>query len=304
MSLADLDAHEVEWVEPVGVDYRGYRLHELPPNGQGVAALIALGILARCDLAGHPVDSVASLHLQIEAMKLAFADVYRHIADPRTMNVEVRSLLDPNYLEARARQIDPNRAQSHDGGTLSTGGTVYLAAADAEGMMVSFIQSNFGGFGSGVVVPGTGISLQNRGSSFTLKRGHPNEVGPGKRPFHTIIPAFVTRDGAPVMSFGVMGGAMQPQGHVQTMVRLADHGQNPQAVCDAPRWRVRDGLEVELEPGVDTATVNELARLGHRVMRPDPSNYFDFGAGQFIYRLDDGYLAASDSRRDGQAVGF
>ena len=304
LALTDLDAHAVEWVDPVGIGYRGYTLHELPPNGQGVAALIALGILAHHDLAAHPVDSVASLHLQIEAMKLAFADVYRHVADPRAMNVEVASLLDPRYLAERARRIDPARAQRPAAGIPSRGGTVYLTAADADGMMVSYIQSNYGGFGSGVVVPGTGVSLQNRGSAFTLERGHANEVGPGKRPFHTIIPAFVSRDGAPVMSFGVMGGTMQPQGHVQIMVRLADHGQNPQAACDAPRWRVRDGLEVELEPGFDAATVAGLIRLGHRVVQPDPSSYFDFGAGQFIYGSLDGYLAASDPRRDGQAVGF
>jgi gamma-glutamyltranspeptidase / glutathione hydrolase len=288
----------------VGVDYRGYTLHELPPNGQGVAALIALGILTHHDLAAHPVDSAVSLHLQIEAMKLAFADAHLHVADPPAMRTDVASLLDTQYLAGRARRIDPARAQSPASGVPSRGGTVYLAAADAEGMMVSYIQSNYGGFGSGVVVPGTGVSLQNRGSAFTLDRGYPNEVGPGKRPFHTIIPAFVTRGGAPVMSFGVMGGTMQPQGHVQIMVRLADYGQNPQAACDAPRWRVRDGLELELEPGVDPATVSALIRLGHRVVQPDPSSYFDFGAGQFIHTLHDGYLAASDPRRDGQAVGF
>jgi gamma-glutamyltranspeptidase/glutathione hydrolase len=304
MNLADLDAHAVEWVAPVGVDYRGYTLHELPPNGQGLAALIALGILAHRDVAAHEVDSAASLHLQIEAMKLAFADVYRHVADPRAMTIEAASLLDSGYLAERARQIDPARAQRPAAGRPARGGTVYLTGADADGMMVSLIQSNYAGFGSGVVVPGTGVSLQNRGSAFTLERGHPNEVGPGKRPFHTIIPAFVTRGGTPVMSFGVMGGAMQPQGHVQIMVRLADHGQNPQAACDAPRWRVRDGLEVELEPGFDAATVAGLIRLGHRVVRTDPASYFDFGAGQFVYRLADGYLAASDPRRDGQAVGF
>jgi gamma-glutamyltranspeptidase/glutathione hydrolase len=301
---SDLDAHEVEWVEPVTIDYRGFTLHELPPNGQGVAALMALGILDYHDLAAYPVDSALSLHLQIEAMKLAFADVYRHVAEPVAMKMKVSSLLDPRYLAERSRRIDPGRAQPPAAGSLSGGGTVYLTAADADGMMVSYIQSNYGGFGSGVVVPGTGISLQNRGSGFTLERGHPNEVGPGKRPFHTIIPAFVTRGGAPVMSFGVMGGTMQPQGHVQIMVRLADHGQNPQAACDAPRWRVRAGLEVELEPGVDSATVAALIGFGHRVVQADPASYFDFGAGQFIYKLPEGYLAASDPRRDGQAVGF
>lgn len=304
LSLADLEAHAVEWVTPIGIDYRGYMLHELPPNGQGVAALIALGILGQHDLAAHPVDSAASLHLQIEAMKLAFADVYRHVAEPEAMATDVATLLDPGYLAARARLVDSARARAPAAATPPGGGTVYLAAADGHGMMVSYIQSNYGGFGSGVVVPGTGISLQNRGSAFTLEPGHPNGVGPGKRPFHTIIPAFVTRDGAPVMSFGVMGGTMQPQGHVQIMVRLVDYGQNPQAACDAPRWRVRDALEVELEPAIDPATVAALVRLGHRVVQPDLASYFDFGAGQFIYRLPECYLAASDPRRDGQAVGF
>lgn len=304
MTLADLDAHAVEWVAPIAVDYRGYRLHELPPNGQGIAALIALGILGHHDLAAQAVDSAASLHLQIEAMKLAFADVHRHVADARAMAVEVPSLLDGGYLAQRAREIDPARARLPSPGPVPGGGTVYLTAADADGMMVSYIQSNYGGFGSGVVVPGTGISLQNRGSGFTLEPGHPNRVGPGKRPFHTIIPAFVTRAGAPVMSFGVMGGAMQPQGHVQIMVRLADYRQNPQAACDAPRWRVRDGDAVEFEPGVDAQTIAHLVRLGHRVVAGDAASYFDFGAGQFIYRLADGYFAASDPRRDGQAVGF
>ena len=304
MSVADLDAHGVDWVEPVSIDYRGFTLHELPPNGQGIAALSALGILHHLDLVARPVDSSASLHLQIEAMKLAFADAYAHVSDPETMRVGVPDLLDPDYLAQRAECIDRAQAREARAGTLPRGGTVYLTAADADGMMVSFIQSNYIGFGSGVVVPGTGISLQSRGFAFTLERGHPNEVGGRKRPFHTIIPAFVTRDGAPFMSFGVMGATMQPQGHLQIMVRLADYGQNPQAACDAPRWKVGDGLNVEVEPSMDPLVVSELARLGHRIAPPDPQSYLDFGAGQFICRLDDGYLAASDPRRDGQAVGF
>ena len=304
MSLADLDAHRADWVEPVAVEYRGLTLHELPPNGQGVAALIALGMLENLDFTAHAADSAASLHLQIEAMRLAFADVFAQVADQDTMRVGVHDLLDPIYLTERAKLIDPARAMAPQSAALPRGGTVYLTAADANGMMVSFIQSNFSGFGSGVVVSGSGISLQNRGTCFTLEPGHPNEVAGCKRPFHTIIPAFVTRRGVPVMSFGVMGALMQPQGHVQIMVRLADYGQNPQAACDAPRWKVLDGLSVELEPGIDAAVVSELSRLGHRVAQPDPQSYFDFGAGQFIARLDRGYLAASDPRRDGQAVGF
>lgn len=300
----DLAEHRVDWVETISKNYRGLTVHELPPNGTGVAALMALGILEHLDLAAHPVDSASSLHLQIEAMKLAFADAFAHVADPASMRVRAADLLHPGYLASRASLIDPARALEVRPGALPRGGTVYLTAADESGMMVSFIQSNYAGFGSGVVVPGTGISLQNRGSCFTLERGHPNEVAGGKRPFHTIIPAFVTRGGMPVMSFGVMGGLMQAQGHVQIMVRLADYGQNPQTACDAPRWKVLDGLNVELEPGIGESVVAELARRGHRVVQPDGSSYFDFGAGQFIYRLDEGYFAASDPRRDGQAVGF
>ena len=182
-------------------------------------------------------------------------------------------------------------------------GTVYLTAADANGGMISYIQSNYMGFGSGVVVPGTGISLQNRGSAFSLLAGHPNHVSGGKRPFHTIIPAFLTRGGKAVMSFGVMGADMQPQGHLQMTVRLVDHGQNPQAAADAPRWKVTKDGGVLLEQAVDETIARELARRGHRVARATVGS-MEFGAAQLIHRLDDGYVAASEPRRDGQAVGF
>jgi gamma-glutamyltranspeptidase/glutathione hydrolase len=179
---------------------------------------------------------------------------------------------------------------------------VYLTAADASGVMVSMIQSNYIGFGCGVVVPGTGIALQNRGMDFTAAQGHPNRVGPNKRPFHTIIPGFVTRDGASVMSFGVMGGPMQPQGHVQVVARIADHGQNPQAACDGPRFRWVQGLQVSCESGFPDATLDELRRRGHDLITTE--DYNQFGSCQAIWRLDDGYFAASDPRRDGQAVAF
>jgi gamma-glutamyltranspeptidase / glutathione hydrolase len=306
MTAADLAAWQPEWVEPIAQDYAGHTLHEIPPNGQGIAALIALGILRHVDLASLPVDSCASQHLQIEAMKLAFADVYRFVAEPRAMTLTPAQMLDPAYLAARAKLIDPRRAQDFGPGHAPQGGTVYLSAADAGGMMVSFIQSNYMGFGSGVVVPGWGISLQNRGHGFTLDESRENVVGPGKRPFHTIIPAFVTRQGEPVMSYGVMGGDMQPQGHLQTLVRMLDYRQQPQAACDAPRWRVNGG-RVNAEPGFDPATVQALRELGHEVL-PFSDSYQDYGAGQFIWRLGepdvDGYAAASDPRRDGQAAGF
>jgi gamma-glutamyltranspeptidase/glutathione hydrolase len=222
------------------------------------------------------------------------------------MRLGVAQLLDDGYLAGRARLIDPARAQDFGPGHLPPGGTIYLTAADESGMMVSFIQSNYLGFGSGVVVPGYGLSLQNRGHGFTLERSRDNLVGPGKRPFHTIIPGFLTRDGRPLMSFGVMGGDMQPQGHLQTLVRMLDYHQQPQAACDAPRWRYHAGT-LSTEEGMPPATVAGLRTLGHGV-DSFADSYQDFGAGQFIWRLGDpaseGYVAASDPRRDGQAVGF
>jgi gamma-glutamyltranspeptidase/glutathione hydrolase len=290
-------------VTPLALDYRGATVHEIPPNGQGIAAQMALGILRSFDLAALPPDSVASQHLQIEAMKLAFADAYRHVGDPLTMRVSAAGLLDADYLAARARLIDPQRAQDFGAGDPPKGGTVYLCAADASGMMVSLIQSNYMGFGSGVVVPGTGISLQNRGAGFSLAPGHPNEIAGGKRPYHTIIPGFLTRDGKPLAAFGVMGGPIQPPGHVQTLVRLLDYRMNPQAALDAPRWKVNGKLSIDLEPAADGELRDGLRALGHELKSVEDS-YMDFGAGQFIVRMDEGYVGASDPRRDGYAAGF
>ncbi len=302
MRVSDLAAHASDWIAPLEIDYRGYTLHELPPNGQGIVALVALGILREFDVASLPVDSAESLHLQIEALKLAFADALAYVADLDHMPFAPKQMLDAGYLKQRARLIDLKRAQPFAAGKPPRGGTVYLTAADASGMMVSMIQSNFMGFGSGVVVPGTGISLQNRGGTFVMTGGHPNRVGPRKRPFQTIIPGFVTKSGKPVMSFGVMGGTMQPQGHVQVMVRIADYGQNPQAACDGPRFRWVQGLDVSVEDRMDPAVVAELERRGHRIVTVD--DYNQFGSCQAIWKLEDGYLAASDPRRDGQAAGF
>ena len=307
IDVADFAAYRPEWVDPIGIDYGGHRLHEIPPNGQGIAALIALGILRHFDLRSMAVDSVESQHLQIEAMKLAFADLYRHVADPAGMEFAAERLLDDAYLAGRAKMIDRQRAQPFEPGNPVRGGTIYLTAADERGMMVSFIQSNFMGFGSGVVVPGWGVSMQNRGHGFSLVPGSPNLVAPGKRPFHTIIPAFLTRDGLPQMSFGVMGGNMQPQGHLQTLVRMLDYGQQPQAACDAPRWRFNHGLEINVEAAMPEAVVRGLVERGH-VVEVIQDSYQDFGAGQFIWRLGDpgveGYVAASDPRRDGQAAAY
>jgi gamma-glutamyltranspeptidase/glutathione hydrolase len=301
LRAADMAAHVSDWVKPLEMDYRGYTLHEIPPNGQGIVALMALGMLEHFDLRSHPVDGADSLHLQIEAQKLAFADARAFVADIDHMKaVPPLSLLDKNYLKSRARLIDMKRAQDFGHGTPPRSGTVYLSAADASGMMVSFIQSNYMGFGSGVVVDG--ISLQNRGGTFVVQRGHPNCVGPKKRPYQTIIPGFVTKDGKPVMSFGVMGGTMQPQGHAQVMVRIADYEQSPQAACDGPRFRVVQGLEVSVEDGMPASSLEELKRRGHHIVTVD--DYNQFGCAQLIWKLDGGYFAASDPRRDGQAVGF
>jgi gamma-glutamyltranspeptidase/glutathione hydrolase len=302
-TLADFAAHEADWVAPLAQDYRGFTVHEIPPNGQGVSALMTLGMLGDFDLAGQACDSIAVQHLLVEAMKLAFADSYRYVSDPRTMPFPVTALLDRDYLAARAKLIDLRRAQDFGPGDPPHGGTVYLCAADQAGMMVSLIQSNYMGFGSGVVVPDTGISLQNRGTGFVLRPGHPNEVAGGKRPYHTIIPGFVTQNGRPYAAFGVMGGPIQPPGHVQTLVRLIDYKMNPQAVLDAPRWKVNADGSLDLEATASPELRAGLNALGH-TLESVPDSYMDIGAGQFIHRTDDGYVAASDPRRDGHAAGF
>ena len=303
LTQADLAAHTNDWVDPLSIDYRDLTLHELPPNGQGIVALIALGILGNFDMHAYAVDGPDSVHLQIEAVKLAFADAYRYVADADAMDVDVRALLDRDYLKQRAALIKLDTAQDFGHGTPRRGGTVYLTAADEHGMMVSYIQSNYMGFGSGVVVPGAGISLQNRGAGFNLVEGHPNCVAPGKRPFQTIIPGFVTRDGKALMSLGLMGGTMQPQGHVQLMVRMADYEQAPQSAIDAPRFRIVQGLEVNFEEAFPAATVAELERRGHRPVQLGPA-YMDFGCAQIIRRVDEGYVGCCDMRRDSHAAGY
>jgi gamma-glutamyltranspeptidase/glutathione hydrolase len=302
MTREDLAAHASLDVRPLAVSFGDVELHELPPNGQGLAALVAVGVLERCGIRETAPDSSESVHLQIEAMKLGVAAASRHVADPDALERSPDSLVAPALLDELARHVDRKRARPLERTLPTERGTVYLAAADAEGGMVSFIQSNYAGFGSGVVVPGTGISLQNRGRGFTLQEGHPNRVAGGKRPFHTIIPAFVTRAGAAEMAFGVMGGAMQPQGHVQMMVRIFAHGQDPQAASDAPRWFVDDVGAVVAEAGFPRAAAEGLRVRGHRIAVG--GTFGLFGGAQLVRRLGDGYEAASDSRKDGQAVGF
>lgn len=302
LQMEDLSSHRPEWVTPISIEYRGLRLHELPPNGQGLAALVAAGVLGEFDLKGFSVDSADSLHLQIEAMKIGFAVVSRHLADPGFMSCDPESFLTPEFLQPKAKQIDMTRARSWDAEIPHDRGTVYLTAADESGMIVSFIQSNYMGFGSGVVVPGTGISLQNRGAGFSLEKGHPNQVDGGKRPYHTIIPAFVTRDDKPVMSFGVMGGHMQPQGHLQMMTRIFDYGQNPQAASDAPRWCITPKGDVAVESGIDKSVLDDLSSRGHSILTDQPQSLF--GGAQLIYCQGKHYLGASDHRKDGMAVGL
>lgn len=301
MSRVDLEEHQADWVGTISKSYRGYEVHEIPPNGQGITALIALGILEHLDIDSLDPDSPESQHLQIEAMKVAFADSYRYVSDAATMEFNPELLLSDSYLAQRAQLISKHQAQTFMPGEPKSSGTVYLTTADKAGMMVSMIQSNYMGFGSGVVIPEYGISLQNRGNGFVLDPLHPNALGPKKRPFHTIIPGFLTQQGKAQMSFGVMGGHMQPQGHVQTLVRMLNYRMHPQAACDAPRFRWNKGLNINLESTFAQSTHEALAKLGHDIV-PKSDSAVDFGSGQFIWRLEDGYLAATDPRSGGTAA--
>ena len=297
---SDLEGHQAEWVAPLSQDYRQVTLHELPPNGQGLAALIALGILRHREVA--PLDSAAAAHLEIEAMKIAIRAAFDHFADPAAMRRTEAELLDGQSLARAAAGIGDRAAPLPPAALPTSRDTVYLTAADAAGMMVSMIQSNYFGFGSGIVIPGTGIAMQNRGAGFVLEPGHPNQVGPGKRPFHTIIPGFVTSAGAPALSFGVMGGHMQHQGHVQMVRRIFDHGQNPQAASDAPRWHVYPDFRLGLEKGFSPEAAKGLAARGHRVRFDDREHVF--GGAQLILKTPDGYIGGSDHRKEGLAAGF
>ena len=300
----DLAGHSPDWVEPVGADFGGFTLHEIPPNSQGTAALLTLALLRNSGISAMQPDSAESLDLQLRAMHVAHGDVREHVADPDYMERDPAWLLSEEHvgelLDRMKTWPDTRRVEGH---STSSGDTVYLTAADSSGMMVSLIQSNYFDFGSGLVVPGTGISLHSRAACFSLEPGHPNVVCGGKRPFHTLCPAFITSNGRAVMSFGVMGGAMQPQGHVQVFLRTCAHHQNPQAACDAPRWHVTADGTAMLEQGFAESVYSSLEGVGHRVQR---MNYGDpvFGGGQMAMLLPSGYCAASDPRKDGQAVAF
>lgn len=295
---ADLAAFKPEWVQPLCVRYRGHDVWELPPNGHGMIALMALNILEGFDPFENGEEK--SLHRQIEAVKLAFSDGLKYIADPAFMYVAPEELLSPQHA-AKRRVLIGEKAIVPQPGSFDDHGTVYLAAADGEGNMVSYIQSNYMGFGSGLVVPGTGIALHNRGANFSLDPESPNCLVPGKRPYHTIIPGFLTRDGNPVGPFGVMGGFMQPQGHVQVIVNLLDYGMNPQAALDSPRWRWDDGLSVALEDSFDKNLSDALAKRGHNLCRE--SSYIGaFGRGQIILRDESGVLTAGTEPRADSAA--
>lgn len=318
LSYEDMAAHTGDWVDPVSTHYRGHDVWELPPSGQGIAALQILNSLEPYDLKSYGFGSPEHVHLFVEAKKLAFADRARWYADPAFHPAPVAKLISKEYARERGTLISMERAlREVQPGTpkqLDEGDTIYLTTADADGMMVSLIQSNYRGMGSGMAPPGLGFILQDRGEQFVLRDDHPNGYAPGKRPFHTIIPAFVTRDGKPWLSFGVMGGAMQPQGHVQILLNLIDFGMNLQEAGDAPRIQhdgstepagqataMTDGGEVDLETGFPYETVRALMRKGHSVRFADGP----YGGYQAIMVNPlGGYIGASESRKDGQAAGY
>ncbi len=306
LTVEDMSANTPDWCGTVSQTFDDFTLHEIPPNGQGIAACMALGMLAHTPIRDFGPDDPRAIHLMLEAMKLAFSDSAAYVADTASMSdVTSEHLLNPDYLASRASLIKADKAQDFQSGSPRQGGTVCLSAADSTGMMVSFIQSNYAGFGSGVVVPDTGIHLQNRGCGFTLQPGHPNELGGAKRPFHTIIPGFLMGKGHPIMAFGVMGGMMQAQGHVQMAIRTQLWGQDVQTAADAPRWRVTEGLGVSCEQAMDASLLQSLTELGHEVVVEKPDLAFGFGGAQLIHRLDaGGYTGGSDPRKDGGAYGF
>ncbi len=315
LSYEDLAGHQGEWVEPVSTNYRGYDVWELPPNGQGIAALQILNIMEQHDLSKLSHDSAEYVHLFTEAKKVVFEDRAKYYADPAFNQIPVAELISKSYAKKRAALIDLARAGKHypaGNPALDHGDTIYLATADKDGNMVSLIQSNYRGMGSGMTPPGLGFILQDRGEMFSLQAGHFNEFEGGKRPFHTIIPAFVTKDNQPWMSFGLMGGAMQPQGHAQIIINMVDFGMDIQAAGDAPRIHhtgsseptdevMNDGGILNLETGFSYSTIRALMRKGHKIQFANGP----YGGYQAIMRAENGvYWGASESRKDGHAAGY
>lgn len=315
LTADDFAAHAVDWVQPISVPYGGYRLWELPPNSQGVAALEMLRLLEGTDLKAMGHNSPAYLHHLIEAKKLAYADIEHYVGDPAVMTVDVDHFLSDAYIRDRKALINPAKAmeRAEPGRAATASDTIYLSVADKDGNMVSFINSVYDYFGSGIVVPGTGILLHDRGVGFTMTEGRANTVAPRRRPFHTIIPAFVTkttrhngvlRDASgdePYLAFGVMGGAMQPQGHVQVLLNMLLFGMDPQQASDAARFRHMSGRRVALESPIDDATRAALRAMGHDII--DERN-IAFGGAQLVLKLPRGWAAGSDSRKDGHAAGY
>ena len=307
MTLDDFDQHFSTWEEPISTDYRGYRVYECPPNGQGLIALLALNMLAHDDLSALGPDAPETKHLLIEVMRMAMADGYAYISDPAASQVPFTNLLSPTYAQQRRALIRPDRALTNiSAGQINVGeDTVYLTVVDAEGNAASFINSLYHGFGSGVVAGDTGVVLQNRGAGFSLQPDHPNCIAPGKRPFHTIIPCMVTHENKLWSSMGVMGGYMQPQGHVQVLTNMIDFGMTPQQALDAPRFEVAMTLDgVALESSMDVELQQALEQRGHHLLAP--ISPFGFGGGQVIQvdPTSSARLGGSDPRKDGCAVGY
>jgi len=300
MSLEDLGNYQPEWVEPISINYRGYDVCEIPPNGQGITALMALNILKGFSLSDR--ENPQTYHLMMEALKLAFADAKKYVTDPRHMTVSVEQLLSEEYAASR-RELICEKAILPAAGDPRSGGTIYLCAADNEGNMISYIQSNYAGFGSGVVVPATGISLNNRGNNFSLDSTHDNVYAPGKRPYNTIIPGFLMKDGQPVGPFGVMGGFMQPQGHLQVMVNTIDFAMNPQDALDAPRFQWTGEKNIEVEQSIPLYVQQELLSRGHIIIPKVASG--GFGRGEIIWRMPNGALCGgTEPRTDGTISGW
>ena len=306
IAMPDLNDHTSTWVTPISTNYRGYDIYECPPNGQGLIALLALNILEAYDLKSMGHNSPEYLHLLIEAIKLGFADSRRYVADPDFVNIPLKGLLSKSYAEQRRKLIDKDTAaQIVETGVPAGGDTVYLAVTDKDGNSVSFINSLYIEFGSGIVVGGTGICLQNRGANFLLEAGHPNCIEPHKRPYHTIIPAMVFKDGDLFLTFGVMGGFMQPQGHVQVLLNIIDFNMDVQTALDAPRFRYAGRGDCNFEPGIQPDVLQELAEKGHGIAELDDPYSQEFGGGQaiMVHPSSKVPIAGSDPRKDGCAIG-